>query len=80
MSVVEITPSQSIAWQGVAEALAARGLDCQLVESSPLSVQLGGSSAGEVAHALEDWLALQGSALVPQVVDAEHVVLRPPSA
>ena len=80
MSLVEITPSQSLGWQGLAEALASQGISGQLVETSPLSVRLDGSDAGEVAHALENWLADKDTHLLPQVVDAEHVVLRPPTA
>jgi hypothetical protein len=78
--LIEITPSQSLGWQGLAEALAEQGLACQLVETSPLSVSLDGSDAGDVAHVLETWLSGNGSTLVPQVVDGEHIVLRPPAA
>jgi hypothetical protein len=78
--MVEINPSQSLGWQGLAEALAAGGLTGRLVETSPLCVQVDASEAGEVAHALEAWLVERGSALLPQVVDAEHIVLRPAAA
>jgi hypothetical protein len=78
--IVEISPSQTLGWQGLAEALASRGLAGQLVETSPLSVRLDASDTGEVAHALEAWLAARGSQLLPQVVDDAHIVLRPAAA
>ena len=78
--MVEINPSQSLGWQGLAEALAARGLAGRLVETSPLCVQVDAHEAAEVAHALEAWLLDRGSPLLPQIVDAEHIVLRPAAA
>jgi hypothetical protein len=79
--LVEITPTQTLGWQGVAEALAASGVESTLVETSPgLRLALGKGSAGEVAHALESWLVERGSQLLPQVVDDGLIVLRPPAA
>ena len=41
--IIEMTPSQSVGWQGIAEALASIGLAGQLVETSPnLRVTLDG--------------------------------------
>jgi hypothetical protein len=40
-------------------------------------VAVGLSRAPEVARALESWLVDRGSPLLPQVVDDEHIVLRP---
>jgi hypothetical protein len=78
---VEIAPSQSLGWQGLAEALAASGLESSLLETSPgLRVAVGLSRAPEVARALESWLVDRGSPLLPQVVDDEHIVLRPAAA
>lgn len=80
--LVEVTPSQSLGWQGLAEALTASGLDgTTLVETAPgLRLALGPAGAAEVAHALESWLVERGSPLLPQVVDDAHIVLRPPAA
>ena len=80
--LVEITHAQTIGWQGLAEALAASGVEGTLVETSPgLQLALAdGGSAGEVAHALEAWLLERGGGLLPQIVDDGHIVMRPPSA
>lgn len=79
--LVEITPSQTLGWQGVAEAFAASGVEGTLVETSPtLQLSLPHADAHAVAHVLESWLVARGSQLLPQVLDDGHVVLRPPAA
>jgi hypothetical protein len=79
--MVEITPSQPLGWQGVAEALAAGGLAARLVATSPnLGLEVDRGDVSEIAHALDSWLHDRGFGLVPQVVDDEHIVLRPPAA
>ena len=79
--MVEIAPAQTLGWQGLAEALAASGVDSSLVETTPgLRTAVGMSRASDVARALESWLVERGSPLLPQVVDDEHIVLRPAAA
>jgi hypothetical protein len=78
---VEIAPSQALGWQGLAEALAASGLESSLLETSPgLRVAVGLSRAPEVARALESWGGGRGRPpRPPGVVDAHHL-LRPAAA
>ena len=80
---VEITPSLSIGWQGIAEALDSSGFVVgRLVETSPsLSVTLdylaSGTPVRRVAHSLETWTVERGIPLLPQVINDGQIALRP---
>jgi hypothetical protein len=80
-NLIEITAAQSFGWQGLAETLAASDIESVLVEMPPrLRLAVGTSSAREIAQVLETWLVERKSSLIPQVIDGEHIVLRPPAA
>ena len=79
---IEITPSQSVGWQGIAEALASIGLAGQLVETSPnLRVTLDWPAPGtpirRIVHSLEGWIAERGIPLLPEVINDGLIALRP---
>ena len=79
---VEITASQSVGWQGIAEALASNGLVVRLVETSPnLSVTLDWPASGtpvrSIAHSLEAWIVERGIPLLPDVINEGLIALRP---
>lgn len=80
---VEVESVRTLDTESISSALYARGLACEAVSSTLLRVSGAGSLAAlarDVQRAIESWIGDRGLALVPQPIDAEHLLLRPPTA
>jgi hypothetical protein len=77
MSTVELTRESD--GPGLLEALAARGLDGELVDHHEyLAVEVADCDEAELTHAIEDWIRARELPFVPVRIDDCTYVVSPP--